>query len=622
MLVALEEARQNDAGCCQHVIRLRSGQRERGMFPRAWRPPNTTEAITRMTLAPSSTDLAKLSLFATLMGPREAQEDADKTGKLWHITIIKAGRALTGDEYPAEVLRDSLDIFKGLPIYSFRFGEDAADDPNGGFHHLPEEAGRDPRGQPTGNLIGQVTEEVWWNEAEQAIEALAAIDDSKIRDRLRNAFARGAIGKGAELDVFGFSIFAEVLKKDARVAKFVKGNSLDLVTRPAAGGAFVSIVAEAPRLSFVETLRAETDLDESAVVAIAVEELEARAQGIIGHAEKTKDQKRAALAALAFEVVGSLRDGELGTRAQEHIKAASAAIDDQRKQPEDDMDAKAIAKLVGETVSAELAKVKAEGEAAAIEARGANPLDELKVWLESLQGEERMTALQQVKAMLSTLGAIVEDEGAGLGAEEFASLAAELQAATEEKDAKGVRARLAKVVEGLNLPGEKSSEQRELERMRSELRNAAITLELDKLTPELKLVDSQAALVLADISGVTVNGMEVAGLRESLEAVIASKPYLVQPAQAEELETDADAPSSDELAKAKAEAEAAATKSAELQMLSAATIRESVGAGGIAAIPDGLAGRIKDLQMRARQGDTWAALEYGRIRQKLIGGTV
>jgi hypothetical protein len=167
----------------------------------------------------------------------------------------------------------------------------------------------------------------------------------------------------------------------------------------------------------------------------------------------------------------------------------------------------------------------------------------------------------------------------------------------------------------------------------------AITRELDKLTPEFKLKDAQAALILADISGVTVKGMEVTGLREAIEAVVKEKTYLVETATAsadagktaEELAAEkakaaeggegAKAPTAEELAKATAEAEASAQKAAELQALSAATIRESVGDGGIAAIPEALVGKIKSLQMRARQGDTRAALEYKRIRSKLIGGS-
>jgi len=592
-----------------------------------------------MTLAASSTDLAKLSLLATLMGPKDATADApDKVGKLWHITIIKAGRALTGDEYPAEVLRDSLDIFRGLPIYSFRFGDDAADDPNSGFHHLPEGASNDPRGQPTGNLIGQVTNEVWWNEEEQAIEALAAIDDSKIRDRLRNAFTRGAIGKGAEVDVFGFSIYAEVLKSDMRVAKFVKGNSLDLVTRPAAGGAFVSIVAEAPPVTLLETLRAESGLDDAAVLEVVRAELATRATAIAGDTTRTKDQRKAALVALADELTGSTRDGELEGMVCSQLNAARAAIDESTPLKEGIMDAATITKLVAEQVTAGIAKARAEdaeqeaaATAAADKARAANPIDELAAWLEGLEGEERMSALQQVQALLSGMGAMVEDEGAGLAADEFAALTAELKAVTEEKDGKVRRARLAKVLEGLTTPSEQTAEGKELERMRAEMRNMAITRELDKLTPELKLRDATAALMLADVTGVTVNGMEVAGLRESLETLIKDKPYLVeavtlaadaQGKTAEELAELAKAgkaPTAEELAAAKLEADESAQKAAELQALSAATIRESVGAGGIGAIPDALAGTIKDLQMRARQGDIAAALKYSRIRSKLIG---
>ena len=626
-----------------------------------------------MTVAPSSTDLSKLKILATLLAPKERETlsggdasaaDAAKTGALWHITIIKAGRALTGDDYPAEVLKESLDIFRGLPIYSFRFGEDAAGaDPNEGFHHLPEEVAADSRGQPTANLIGQVTDEVWWNEQEESIEALAAIDDPKARSRFLNAHARGALGRGAELDVFGFSIFAEVLKQEDRVAKFVRGNSLDLVTRPAAGGAFKTVVAEAPKgepmPALLATLRAETSLEEAAMLRVILEEVECRISKVRwGDDYPTPEAKKAELVKIAEEVIGTMGSGgepdAVEAAVKERLEQAREAID--KNTQEDPMDEKTLTRLVAEQVKAGIKAARAEDEAEAAKARAASPLEGVKAWLESLQGEERMAAFKQLQAMLSGMGAMVES-GAGLGADEFAALTAELKAVTEEKDAKLLRGKLAKVVEGLVAPGEQTEAEKELARMREELRNAAITRELDKLTPELGLKDPQAALILADLSGVTVKGMEVAGLRESLDALVKEKPYLVETAAAsaagqgaatqgegqaaaaaaaaaddEQGKAKATAPAAAEaLAKAKAEAEAAAAaaeaeaakakaKAEELQALSAASIRESIGAGGVQAIPVGLAARIKNLQTRARDGDVAAAVDYSRIRKKLLSG--
>jgi len=621
-----------------------------------------------MTIAPSSSNLAKLNLLAAILAPKEAPAGAtpattEKVGKLWRITVIKAGRALTGDEYPPEVLRASLDIFKGLPIYSFRFGDDAADtDPDAGFHHLPEDATGDPRGQPTGNMIGQVTDEVWWNEEEQSIQAFAAIDDTKVRDRLKNAHARGAIGEGVEAPVFGFSIFAEVLKQESRVAKFVKGNSLDLVTRPAAGGAFEDIVAEAPMaVPFVTTLRAETSLEEQAILRIVLEEVSRRVDRIVYDYddETTIDQKKAALAALAQEIIGTMGDG--GAAGDPIAAAVSQRLEEAREaiEQESDMDAATITKLVAEQVKAGLDKAKADADAEANAARAADPISTLQTWLESLQGEERMSALQQVQAMLAALGAAIEEgAGAGMTQDEFAALTAELQGVTEEKDSKAMRARLTKVVESIVTPAEVSPELAELTKLREEMRDQALAFELDKLGPELGLHNPAAVMVMADLSGVTVKGTAVEGLKEAIELVVKDNPWVAGKVKAEDPKGDgatgdgatgatgdgdpgtigkggatgddpakakaeleaAKAEADAEAEKAKVAAEAAATKANELAALSAATIRESVTAGGIGALTDGQRATLKDLQVRiARGGDLKAALQYKRMRASLMG---
>ena len=623
-----------------------------------------------MTIAPSSSSLSQLQMLATLMAPKAAEATADgataatpdMTGKLWHVTIIKAGRALTGDEYPAEVLKESLDIFRNMDIFSFRFGEDAADGPAEGFHHLPEGVGDDPRGQPSANLIGQVTDDVWWSEENQAIEAFAAIDDSKVRDRLRNAYARGAIGKGADVDQFGFSIYADVLKQDQRVAKFIKGHSLDLVTRPAAGGAFVKIVAEAPprEAPMLKSLRAESSLTDAAMLRVILEEVSRRVDSIVfgfGRDEDlTPEQQKAALAELATEIIGTMGAGTspdaVESAVLEHIEAARSKIDDPQ---EGTMDAATITKLVAETARAEVAKAKAEDEASA--ARAQSPVETLKAWLESLQGEELASALAQVQSLVGTMGGGAEGESAA--ADKFAELTAELKAVTEEKDAKTLRSRLSSVVEGLVGATEETPDQKELKRMRAEMNDMAMTRALDTIAPDLKLdaVAASAAMKLADLSDVTVKGLEVAGLREALEAAIVANPFLVTKAAAAvdpgtapatpAAAAAVGAPGSDVAAKAaadalakskleaetataaaataKAEADRLATVAAEhaatIQGLSAAVIRESAPAGGVVEIPAALDAKIKRLQARCRGGgDTAAQLELMKINKALRAG--
>jgi len=610
-----------------------------------------------MTIAPSSSTLSKLAILATILAPKEATADAGAqpgalTGKLWKITVIKAGRALTGDNYPAEVLKESLDIFKGLPINAFRFGDDVdSDDPNSGFHHLPEEHTGNPSGQPAAHVIGQITEEVWRNEEEQSIEAFAAIDDTGWRDRLANTHARGAIGKGADVDVFGFSIFAQVLKtEDNRVAKFVKGESIEVVTNPAAGGAFVSIVAEAPSEvpMLLAALRAEGSLADDAMLRIVLREVSERIDTLVfgpASGQLTPDQKRMALTALAQDIIGmdsgaTPPAGSVEAAVLEKIEQTKNEITDDPQ--EGIMDAATITKLVAETVKAGLAEAKAEDDA---KAAAADPISSLKTWLESLAAEDKMGALQKVQVMLAELGAMIgSGSDGGMSQNDFAALTAELKAVTEEKDAKKAGARLAKVLEGLTKTDDAPSpEALELKKLKEEMREQALVHELEKIGPDLGLHNAAAVLGMADISGVTVKGNEVTGLREALEGVKKDNPWVATDVKAGGLKPgstgsagdaagansnlDADAAlakAKEEAEKAKVEAEAqakaAAAKAAELQALSAATIRESVGAGGIGAVPEVLGERIKNLQMRiARGGDIRAALEYKRLRAQLIG---
>lgn len=168
---------------------------------------------------------------------RQAKDqDGEPRGRLWEVTVIKAGRSLNGLDYPAEVLEDAVPLFEGLPVFAYRWGDD--------INHASDAAKRgEPRGF-AGNRIGEVTR-AWWDHEEQAIKAMVAIDDEGARARLLNTLERGGICSGdAEQDAEGFSIDAEGLRSGTKVSRILRGNSLDLVTRPAAGGKFNRLVAE------------------------------------------------------------------------------------------------------------------------------------------------------------------------------------------------------------------------------------------------------------------------------------------------------------------------------------------------------------------------------------------
>jgi len=163
----------------------------------------------------------------------------DKTGKLVEVTIIKAGVSLNGLDYLPATLKEAASLFEGVPIYAYKFGKTVGDEAK--LSHLPEKA---KTGQGNvGNMVGQIKES-WWDEDRQAIRGLVAIFDEATRGKLREAFDAKLLGPGVDAPAFGLSIDAAGLKEGAAVTKVVRPESVDMVKRAAAGGAFDRLVAE------------------------------------------------------------------------------------------------------------------------------------------------------------------------------------------------------------------------------------------------------------------------------------------------------------------------------------------------------------------------------------------
>lgn len=169
-------------------------------------------------------------LLARISKPKEGAE-----GKLWEATIIKAGPSLNGFNYSPEVLKEAVALFEGLPVFSYLLGDKQT--------HAPDSANKAQPGGFTGNRVGQI-QSTWWNEENQSIDGLLAIDDKDTRTRLLNSHERGAIGKGPDEDVEGLSINAEGLREGEDVTRITRGESVELVTNPAAGGCLKRLVAD------------------------------------------------------------------------------------------------------------------------------------------------------------------------------------------------------------------------------------------------------------------------------------------------------------------------------------------------------------------------------------------
>ncbi|KKN85924.1 hypothetical protein LCGC14_0273360 [marine sediment metagenome] len=188
-------------------------------------------------------------------GFREGSGD-EKTGKLVEITIIKAGVSLNGLDYLPSTLREAATLFEGVPIYAFKFGKTIGDEKK--LSHLPEQA-KTRRGN-FGNQVG-VIKESWWDEALQSIRGLVAIFDGDTRTKLKNAFDQKLIGRGVKEPAFGLSIDAAGLKEGAGVTKIVRPESVDIVKKAAADGAFDRLVASA-------TETEELDMEAKEVTAL------------------------------------------------------------------------------------------------------------------------------------------------------------------------------------------------------------------------------------------------------------------------------------------------------------------------------------------------------------------
>ena len=680
-----------------------------------------------MTLPAASSTLSQIKLLAQLLAPRD-----EKTGKLWEATIIRAGQSLAGENFPAAVLKESAQIFAGLPVRAMRFGDDAsAEDADSGFHHLPDEAG-DPSKVSAGNVIGQVTEEVWWDEASQEIRGLVAIDDKTWQERLLAAHKRGGIGNSAETDVLGFSIVADVLRLEStnEVVKIVKGNFLDVVTAPAAGGMFRTVKAEVPP---VKTKTKQEDLQQAALMRMILEEARNRlSNALFEDADKSFEERRQKMLETAQGLVEALQGGlnmnsQMGMAAiqqalgqtKQALRHASNPVDTgepewgevnktelpdnafadfdarsfphhfvrnaqreegkiingdmhlhtggldaawaaamgartgQRASPsiishlrehrkalgleeskastamEDDVDPKELKKLVAEAVKASMDETKGAADA----------IGTLKAFLESLSGEERSAAIQRVAMMLREMGATGGEQETPISQDRFAELTAELQAIHQEKDSKIRKDRLAKVVEEFGTSKEEDPRDMEIKQLKQSIRDGAIKSRLAELKEELKLEDAETTLKLADLSGVIVESGKVAGLKVALEAVTKDRPYLVKQEKTPEQIAAAEAAAADAnktpeqlaaekaaeevAANAKAAAEAAPKDQAdEFASLVAATVKESIPAGGVSDIPEHLKNRIQELRVRARGGDLHAVAEIGKIRQKFIAASV
>jgi hypothetical protein len=150
----------------------------------------------------------------------------------WEIVVIEAGTSKNGNHYSDETLKAAVDLFDGRPLQVYELTESYRG-------HLPAKVQAALNGGIVQNMIG-VIQSPRWDETRRAIVAEAVITAEWFRDQL----AAVAEAIGGPVKTFGLSITAavEAVAETARrrVVNAIRWvDSVDVVTSPAAGGAFL-----------------------------------------------------------------------------------------------------------------------------------------------------------------------------------------------------------------------------------------------------------------------------------------------------------------------------------------------------------------------------------------------
>jgi hypothetical protein len=204
----------------------------------------------------------------------QSLEIVREAGGTWRVTIIKAGRSLNGNLYTAEVLKASSDKFEGRPLQAFDVAE-------GILGHLPVKVQTFLKGGLLKATVG-VLRNVRWDDEADGLVAEAVITSPwlvKILAGISEAI------KGP-IRTFGLSISAaaETTRDDLGQAinaiRYV--DSVDIVTTPAAGGAFTRAL-EALIQETEEMDEKKTDapvIDVEAIKAAAAADADAKIKAV------------------------------------------------------------------------------------------------------------------------------------------------------------------------------------------------------------------------------------------------------------------------------------------------------------------------------------------------------
>jgi hypothetical protein len=609
----------------------------------------------------------KTSLRLRLQSFKEAVATGEiPEGTIWLVRIIEAGQSLNGDTYTDAALKASVAVFEGAPVFNYAWSEDPAAKDAG---HLPDEISAiDSRGL-TGNQVGSL-EGVHFNEQARALDAYLKVYDSTLRERMVTAFKLGDIGEGGKRDTFGLSIDALGDRDEhGNVTQITTANSVDLVSKAAAGGRIRRLVA-AQEQDEDERLTEEFRATEFADLPIVDEpwnptekpdsEIFAEILGPDG-----SDWERMRKAHLTWDPekpdqiggyklkVARVHDGRLTAFFRQLasrvaiIQGARAGVD----LPEDVKlsalrHAKKYYDKLGKPFPVDLGEDEPKQEESVpetIKENVATFAGKLKLMADQLSAAPDDQALPMLEAIKEEITAAIKEYGSEVAEEptddsasqeaksvsdneqtvatnatqdDFARMSAGMEKVKEAlKSGDSKRLREA-AVEAVGEEPQQDERDREIESLKERLKEQAITSAMAKLTEELKLVDPATTLLLLDRAGLSFGEdyQEVSGLKEAIRDVIKTRPYLVMVEEAKaETETETETEHQTEsVEETKTEAKPETETKAE-PLGQNVPLRESVKPAQIEVTPS-IAAKLKRLQRRMKGGDVSAMKEHRDLR--------
>ena len=167
----------------------------------------------------------------------------DPEGGVWDVTICKPGFTKNGWFIPEDVLQNGASLFEGVDVnlYELPSQQDAT--------HVPGQL-FDLKKFLVKNKVGWI-EKVRFVAGEGLKGILHFIDSAKdLGKNMLDARKKGASIYGLSYDCPVRAVFAEVDgRRVLKILKFKSADSVDIVTRPAAGGQFNRAVASRPALN-------------------------------------------------------------------------------------------------------------------------------------------------------------------------------------------------------------------------------------------------------------------------------------------------------------------------------------------------------------------------------------